>query len=643
MPCINEDGKKLYCDSYKDVVQQLAVKQPFLTQHDIRVEAARIFRPRYRIDKKSEKTEIAGLPDYEGIPFSLTPNGEVFFPSYGPDGKVLEEVHLSQLRQRPYEYSSKDHQTSLLIQRAFQEGATKVRTVYGREGDDYRDIVEMDYDPVTNQGLLKVKNTEQNGELQSFSEIRTIAKRTNPHLAEVMPADNIFILTDKLLRTNDAKRTINSGQGIISTRKDQGQVLTSTNFLYSQRQKKEQLVVSTNRNNKKAEERRFPDPDMAMVRNTQLISTKPLKDTRNTLVTTGVILLERLRKKQREKKAEKKNLREVQKPESLFVRVWNKLVQKPKEVVIKRKENMISPVSEQRASVVTERRSIRNKLLGVVEKAAQVIKQPKKVVESFVAQVKRIPDKVAGILQEKKALIIKNIDTSIRPPLLEIKERVVHAFISLKEKAFSALQLLKARKFDQKEKPRLFPTEMKKEQQGRMVRRISVLIFHTQEKLVRIKRFINRVPQVLWRFSNKGTHIELSSKSPQVARLKRSVGQEVVNQMERRVVRPVRNWYKRIIKTFLQIRFSKIIKKPVKSEQLIPEIMVKVEKKVTFSSLFWIWLLWQRWLRFESYLKVERPQGLAFGSPRSHRPAQHVKGVIYSVEMSRLRGSVSVA
>ncbi len=206
-----DHGSNMYLSAYNDVVEQIKISSPALSDHDVRIQAAQILRPRYRQDKISEIREAAHLPEYDIGHFTLTDEGEVKYLEYG---KTLEEMHQSQIRQRSDEYSPEEHQISRMIGEAFKNGATIVTTVYTREGDDHRDILVMRYDQTTGIGVTSVITGTANEKGETFSAIHEVVRDQFPALTESSPAERVFILSDVRVEEQRGREIIQEVQEI---------------------------------------------------------------------------------------------------------------------------------------------------------------------------------------------------------------------------------------------------------------------------------------------------------------------------------------------------------------------------------------------------------------------------------------------
>lgn len=199
MPCTCE--KKDYLKSYQGLAEEVQQANPQLTSLEIKKEAAIVFRRWYRENQAYEKP----FKEYAGPEFTVTPDGQIYYPQYGT---TLEQLHQNQLKRTPDKYSATEHATSRSIQAAFREGATVVVTSYARNGKDNRDLLVMEIDPVTKKGRTRIVNTALNGEYHTFSGIREIAKKRFNNLTEIAHQENIFLLTDKSISRQKIKQSL---------------------------------------------------------------------------------------------------------------------------------------------------------------------------------------------------------------------------------------------------------------------------------------------------------------------------------------------------------------------------------------------------------------------------------------------------
>lgn len=204
-----QQNRDIYLSSYGDLVEQIKTTISTVSDHEIRVQAAQIFRPRYRLDKASEAREAASLPEYEIGHFTITDSEDIKYLEYE---RTLEEMQQSLIRQRPAEYSPEEHQTSRMIKEAFKNGATVVSTVYARKDDDHRDILVMKYDPVTRIGTTSIINTATTGKDYTFESAHAIARHRFSSLIESKPAERVFILSDATVARQREKEIVREVQ-----------------------------------------------------------------------------------------------------------------------------------------------------------------------------------------------------------------------------------------------------------------------------------------------------------------------------------------------------------------------------------------------------------------------------------------------
>ena len=204
--CIRE---KSYLDSYNGETEIVKKQFPDYSEHNIRVEVARRFRPRYAVDRASEARDENPTEDIsESVSFTLD-GGHVFYPQYGEHGTYLDTLHQNQ-KKYSKSYSESDYQTSRLAEEAFRNGATTVVLSYAREGETNRDLIVMKYDPVTKEGKTFIVNTSVNGQEHFYKEILDIAKERFSNLSVISPTRTSAILTDAVVTTEQAVSVIHS-------------------------------------------------------------------------------------------------------------------------------------------------------------------------------------------------------------------------------------------------------------------------------------------------------------------------------------------------------------------------------------------------------------------------------------------------
>ncbi|MCL4360501.1 hypothetical protein M1555_04600 [Patescibacteria group bacterium] len=212
MPADCECKNETWKISYDDDVATVKAVYPHWTDHEVRLEAARLFRPKYASDRLSVEHESSALDEYDtGVTFTVE-GEQLIYTSGGYEGMGIEDFSLRQRRLTPEKYSLRDHQTSLALQEAFVRGARRVVTSYWREGDDVRDIVEMRYDPEAREGHIFIRNTTGGGQNHTYTEIQSIAQTQFRDFHAVRPTEGIFLLTDIRIDEGVFRRTVSRVQ-----------------------------------------------------------------------------------------------------------------------------------------------------------------------------------------------------------------------------------------------------------------------------------------------------------------------------------------------------------------------------------------------------------------------------------------------
>ena len=201
MYCVPEKENSLA--AYKDKYVTLQQLHPEWEPHDLRVHTAQELLPQNLANQVTADRENQGLAMYEvpEAPFTVTETGEVWYTKYG-SGVGLVDLSERQKRLTPDKYSSEEHATSLLIEHQFQEGAAIVATSYGG-----RDIVIMEYDPITKEGKTTVINTAVLKEAQDKT-VQAFMQEYFPALASVFVTDSVFLFSDKVLSLAKAKEIV---------------------------------------------------------------------------------------------------------------------------------------------------------------------------------------------------------------------------------------------------------------------------------------------------------------------------------------------------------------------------------------------------------------------------------------------------
>ena len=201
MYCIPEKENSLA--AYKDKYASLQQQYPEWTPHDLRVHTAQDLLPKFLADQETARRENLGLPvnDVPEAAFTMTDTGSVWYPNYG-SGVGLVELSERSKKIMPDKYSPDEHATSLLIEAQFQDGATTVATSYGG-----RDVVIMEYDPITKEGKTTIINTAVLKEAQGKT-IQAFMQEYFPQFASVFVTNNVFLFSDKTLSLTKAKEIV---------------------------------------------------------------------------------------------------------------------------------------------------------------------------------------------------------------------------------------------------------------------------------------------------------------------------------------------------------------------------------------------------------------------------------------------------
>lgn len=213
MPCTCE--KKSYLDSYEVEKDKIKKSDPTLSEHDVRLQLANLFRPKFRVWKEADKIEKKGEKVYENGEFAFNENGEMYYPKTGEtaDGLHTNQKRLSELPGHSAdEYSLEDHRITRLAEETIKAGASVFVTSYNRSDGTNRDIIEFRYNTKENKGVIRVVTTESDGEQHSYNRIKEIAQYTYPDLQKTEPTKEIFALSDKPLAATVAQRTVDTIQ-----------------------------------------------------------------------------------------------------------------------------------------------------------------------------------------------------------------------------------------------------------------------------------------------------------------------------------------------------------------------------------------------------------------------------------------------
>ena len=192
--CVCE--KEIFKKSYDVLLSKTALVNPELSAHELRVQVAQKFRPRYKQDKNAATLESSGLEVYDGLDFEVTLDGNIYYPAYGV---TSEELNENTRLYNPDQYSPVDHQTSRFVAKTLAGGAAFVATTYARDGNDNRDIHVYYIDRATGKGKTKTINTAKEGKHHTFEEMNGLMQRLFPEYVHTKPVEKVLLVTDKPL------------------------------------------------------------------------------------------------------------------------------------------------------------------------------------------------------------------------------------------------------------------------------------------------------------------------------------------------------------------------------------------------------------------------------------------------------------
>lgn len=193
---LNEVAAKRGASSYRDASQP--------TQHEIRIEAAQIYRPRYRDNKNSDYKDKSQYQT--NADFKIQDGKIIYTGAY--DGISAVQLNINTKRDTPDQYNPNDLLLTLIAQEALAEKSTKVILIHPLDGQDNRDITILDYDPKTNTGKTSIINTAPDGKHHTFEEMMIIVKEHFPELNIINPTDHVVVLTDKIIPQEKIERVI---------------------------------------------------------------------------------------------------------------------------------------------------------------------------------------------------------------------------------------------------------------------------------------------------------------------------------------------------------------------------------------------------------------------------------------------------
>lgn len=206
--CEQQNFLDAYNDEMDQTLKEMNIDSPTT---EARLQVAKTLRPIFAMDNLSAKREADNMPEYD-VPeagFTLTPDGGVLYTKYN---RTLSELHERQQKIQPDQYSKEEHDTSRLIERMFQQGATEVVTSYPRAKGDSRDIVVMRFDPITKIGTTHIINTQVNGKNHDFQEIHGIARDKFTHLADTTSENHLFVLSNASVKSEKTVEVLRPSQ-----------------------------------------------------------------------------------------------------------------------------------------------------------------------------------------------------------------------------------------------------------------------------------------------------------------------------------------------------------------------------------------------------------------------------------------------
>lgn len=195
--------KDIFKITYDNLTSEVASQHSNWTPTEVRQETSRLFRPSFHQNMDSVKRERSNEKIYKAADF-IFEDGKINFID-GLRTRNILTFHETQLRDTPKEYSPEQHQVSILIQTAFQKGASEVVTSYP-EKSGQRDILVMKLDRETGKGTSFIINTAPGGDDHTVSEIETIAKSYFGDLVETKATKEAFILSDVTVPEQSAQR-----------------------------------------------------------------------------------------------------------------------------------------------------------------------------------------------------------------------------------------------------------------------------------------------------------------------------------------------------------------------------------------------------------------------------------------------------
>ncbi len=198
-------NKEVFRISYEVLKKKVVAANPDFSEHDINIETAQRFRPRFFLDMATVRHEDRGTKKYAVGDIELLSTGDIYYRQYGV---TLEELNENTRLYNPNAYLVTDHQASRLAAQRLHAGASIVAFASARKGSDNRDIQVLTIDPVTKKGISITINAASDGGLHTFSEMQRVIQNLFPELTQVQPQENVSIFTDRPTSVERARQIV---------------------------------------------------------------------------------------------------------------------------------------------------------------------------------------------------------------------------------------------------------------------------------------------------------------------------------------------------------------------------------------------------------------------------------------------------
>jgi hypothetical protein len=199
----------LYTNIYTEISDTVFAKSPDLSMHDHSMEVKRVFRERHYIpDRTSFQKERSGETSYDGPEFTVTEDGEIYYPV---SGRTLNDLFERQKLLTPESYSADEHQTALLAQEQIvshlRTGAEVTHVSYFRDNDGQeliRDVYSLRWDG--DRGRTRVTNIAPDGRFHSMEGAQSVMRHIFTDHDVVRPEKNVFVFVKPLQSEMDGMR-----------------------------------------------------------------------------------------------------------------------------------------------------------------------------------------------------------------------------------------------------------------------------------------------------------------------------------------------------------------------------------------------------------------------------------------------------